>query len=43
MKLEKLNTILPKMHVTHVGFDYVDVAKHRCIGGDFYVFELAPN
>lgn len=27
------------MHVIPIEFDYVDVAKRHCVGGDSYVFE----
>ena len=43
VKLEKLNTILPKMHVISVESNNVDVAKRRHVGGGSYVFESNPS
>ena len=41
--LERLNTILPWMHVIPVESNYVDVAKHRRVDGESCVFESASS
>ena len=43
MKIEKLNTILPEMHVIPLEFEFADVTKRCRVGGDSYVFKSAPH
>jgi len=42
VKLEKLNTILPKMYAILVESQANDVCKHHWVGGESFVFEASP-